>query len=393
MIWAIAAGALLALTALWRPLLRWWVRRRLGPYRVIINRVDPALPLRGAPMRSVAVVGGGFAGIAAATTLASRGYPVVLYEAQPYLGGKLGAWSVTLPRGEREPMNHGFHAFFRHYYNLNRFLDSLGLRRSFRSISDYRVLLRDGGAISFGDRETTPILNLMAMAKQGIYRFREVLTAPTRDLMGVFLEYDAATSFEVWDAVSFARFDQVAQLPRRLKLAFDTFARAFFADDDRLSMGELIKSFHFYYLSHDGGLIYDFPTRDYEASLLAPIRAHLAGLGVDLRLGQPVRELSRAAEGFTVNGDRHGAVVLAADAGATRRILESAAGLEGLDPRALGVRWASAMPCSDCGSIRPPGRRSPSSWSPSGSVCSTPSPSSIGWSRSRRSGWAGAEGR
>ena len=69
---------------------------------------------------------------------------------------------------------------------------------------------------------------------------------------------------------------------------FTTFARAFFADRSRISMAELIKSFHFYYLSNDAGLIYEHLDDDYERSLLAPLREHLSQLGVVVHTNREV---------------------------------------------------------------------------------------------------------
>lgn len=340
---AFALGAVvlwLARLPLARALIRW----RLGPYRITVNRVDPKAPLGLSQPRKVAVIGGGLAGIAAASTLGPRGYSVTLFEANSYLGGKLGSWPVELAPGKTEWVSHGFHAFFRHYYNLDRFLLALGVRQTFKPIGDYRILLPGGGEVSFGELENTPVLNLLSLAKQGVYRFGEVMAAPTRDLMGVFLEYDPATTYARLDQLSFAEFDRRARLPRQLKLAFNTFSRAFFADEERLSMAELVKGFHSYYLGHDGGLVYDHPVQDYEASILSPVRAHLAANGVTLRLSTPVSSLTKDASGFTVNAERFDAVVLAADVVGTRKVLSGAQGLEGLDRRLLelqpGQRYA-----------------------------------------------------
>ena len=74
---------------------RRWVENRLGGYRHHVNAVDLALPLELVSPRRVAVVGAGLAGLVAATTLARRGFSVVLYEQKPYLGGKIGAWPVA----------------------------------------------------------------------------------------------------------------------------------------------------------------------------------------------------------------------------------------------------------------------------------------------------------
>lgn len=335
--WVIVLVVLVGAWLARRPLARGLIRWRLGPYRFTLNTVDPSAPLRVAQQRRVAVIGGGLAGIAAASTLGGRGYAVTLLEAQPYLGGKLGSWKVELAPGKSEWVSHGYHAFFRHYYNLNRYLLALGIRQKFKAISDYRILLPGGQELSFGELENTPVLNLLSLAKQGVYKLGDVMAAPTRDLMGVFLEYDPVKTFAQLDGMSFAEFDRRAKLPVRLKMAFNTFSRAFFADEEKLSMAELVKGFHTYYLGHDGGLVYDHPVHDYEASLLQPIRADLAGKGVALRLSTPVNSLERVEGGFLVNGERFEKVVLAADVVGVRSVLESGKHLEGLDPRLLAL--------------------------------------------------------
>ena len=54
--------------------------------------------------------------------LAERGVAVTLLEAAPTLGGRLGAWPHTLPDGTAQVVEHGFHAFFRHYYTWRAIL-------------------------------------------------------------------------------------------------------------------------------------------------------------------------------------------------------------------------------------------------------------------------------
>ncbi|MBS2031116.1 MAG: FAD-dependent oxidoreductase [Deltaproteobacteria bacterium] len=312
------------------------IRRRLHSYRVVVVRPDPAKPERPTKPVSVGVVGGGLAGIAAAEALARRGVAVTLFEAQPYLGGKLGAWTVDVA-GESVWVSHGFHAFFDHYYNLNRFLDRLGLRARHRSIGEYVVIARNGERLRFGRRREAPGLNLLALAARGAFPVAPVLRAPLRDLMGLFLEYDPTRTHRELDHLSLADLDAVAPLPRGLKTAFNTFARAFFAHESELSLAELVKSFHFYYLSHDRGLIYGYPADEYERSLLLPIRSHLQALGVRLRLNTPVAQLERAGT-LRINGEAFDQVVLAADAAATKQIMDGAQGLPSLFPDRSALR-------------------------------------------------------
>ena len=62
----------------------------------------------------VAIVGAGLAGLAAAVDLVDAGHEVDLYEARPFMGGKVGSWVD-------EGGNHiemGLHVFFFNYANL-----------------------------------------------------------------------------------------------------------------------------------------------------------------------------------------------------------------------------------------------------------------------------------
>ncbi|EFL29651.1 dehydrogenase [Streptomyces viridochromogenes DSM 40736] len=89
---------------------------RLLPAPGGTRRADPS----GAP--HAAVVGGGIAGLTAATALAERGVRVTLYEREPQLGGRLAGWPTRLADGSTVTMSRGFHAFFRQYYNLRALL-------------------------------------------------------------------------------------------------------------------------------------------------------------------------------------------------------------------------------------------------------------------------------
>ena len=306
---------------------RRWVENRLGGYRHHVNAVDLALPLELVSPRRVAVVGAGLAGLVAATTLARRGFSVVLYEQKPYLGGKIGAWPVTLPSGELQTVEHGFHAFFHHYHNLNAFLDSLGLRRGFRTIEDYVLLALDGRRFSFRDVDRTPVLNILSMAKTKVWRWSQLAKDPRLLGLLAMLKFDADTTFERFDGLSYKAWADKLGLPPPMRLMFGSFSRAFFASPDRMSAAELLKSFHSFFLSHDGGLLYDYPGEHYKASLFSGLQGELDRTGVNQKLGCAVESLERTGEGFVVQGEPYDDVILAANATAVRRLVESSKSL------------------------------------------------------------------
>ena len=305
-----------------KSLLRAWIRKRLHGYRELVNHVDPSKPLRGRAAGTVAVVGGGLAGIAAATLLGERGFQVCLFDKNPYLGGKVGSWAVEFPDGFRARVDHGFHAFFRHYYNLSRFLDETGVRRHLEGIDDYLILDRGGRRYGFAGVETTPVLNILSLMRHGFFGLRDVAFNRRIGELRALLRYDQPRTFRDWDGISYDQFAARARLPAGLKLVFGAFARAFFTPGDRISAAELIKAFHFFYLSHDHGLLYDYLTRNYHEALIEPVLSRLSAAGVRVELGVPAEDLARPDGRFLVNGQPFDYVILAADTAGTRRLAE-----------------------------------------------------------------------
>jgi isorenieratene synthase len=302
------------------------IHRRLAGYRVRVNHCDPMRPLAlnaDAPRR-VLVVGGGLAGFAAAATLGERGFKVDVVEKQAWLGGKLGAWEETFADGETHGVEHGFHAFFGSYYNLLGFLDRLRITRTFREVADYRILLLDGSQMGFTDLERTPWLNMFHIVAKGIFPWFDFVKNPQHRLLDVLANYEQHTTYAALDQTSFHAFAASVGLPERMQLMFNTFSRAFFARPEQMSMAALLQSFHLYYLSNEGGLIYTYPTEDHRTSILAPIEAYLTSLGTTIRRSTPVRDLARLPDGrLTWDGETYDHVVLATDGRGVLDVLEN----------------------------------------------------------------------
>ena len=70
----------------------------------------------------VAIVGAGLAGLSAAVDLVDAGHEVDLYEARPFLGGKVGSWVDD----EGNHIEMGLHVFFFNYANLFALMRKVG---------------------------------------------------------------------------------------------------------------------------------------------------------------------------------------------------------------------------------------------------------------------------
>lgn len=314
-----ASGA----TGAWRP--------GVDPRAVWHPPVDGPHDADDAGRHHVVVVGGGIAGLAAATGLAERGVRVTLLESTPQLGGRVAAWPVEAGGGTTT-MSRGFHAFFRQYYNLRALLRRAdpALER-LRAVEDYPLVLADGPTDSFSDIPRTPPLNMMAfVARSPSFRLRDLAAVDVHAAMGLldvafprtFVEHDGISAAEVLDRL---RFPHDAR-----HLALEVFARSFFADPRDFSGGELVAMFHAYFLGSSEGLLFDVPTDDYDTSLWAPLGRHLAGLGVDVRTSCAAAALHEGADGrvVVVTGDGEeltaDAVVLATDRAPLQRLVADA---------------------------------------------------------------------
>lgn len=302
--------------------------RNPGRDKRAVRHAAPA----GAPMvhepRTVAVVGGGIAGIAAAAGLAERGVQVTLYESLDRLGGRVAAW----PLDDGLSMSRGFHAFFRQYYNLRSLLSRVDPDLSMLvPVDDYPLQRPDGLRDSFTGLATAPPWSVMQFVlRSPAFTWRtlaKVHVPSALELMRVrFPE-----TYSAYDGESAAAFlDRLRFPPAARDLALEVFARSFFADPREFGAGELVAMFHTYFLGSAEGLLFDVPRDDYDTALWAPLGRYLAGLGVDVRLGARVDSIEMGQSSATVNVDGEqastDAAVLATDPRVARRLVAGMGG-------------------------------------------------------------------
>ena len=309
----------------------------MGDTRRVLHPAAPGQPHTAHLDRrpTVAVVGGGIAGLSAATALAERGVAVHLFEREPYLGGRVGGWNETLPDGSAVAMNRGFHAFFRQYYNLRNLLRRIDSELSmFSPLDDYPLIDAEGRRDTFRGLPRTPPLNAMAFAlRSPTFRLRDLvrLNATAAAPLAAVSVPETYWHLDDTDAESFLRDINFPEAARHL--AFEVFSRSFFTRPEALSAAELATMFHIYFLGSNEGLVFDVAAENFDIALWQPLERYLRSHDARVQLDTAVRSVSATGDGsFTVT-DAAGAtlaadgVVLAAEVPALQRIVAESPGL------------------------------------------------------------------
>ena len=290
--------------------------------RAVLHRPRPGQAM--ATDRVVAVVGGGIAGLAAATALAERGVRVVLSEREKYLGGRVGGWATSLVDGSQVSMNRGFHAFFRQYYNLRGLLRRTDpMLSGLTPMLDYPLVHSDGYRDTFQSLPKTPPLNAFAFALNSpTFTLRDITRLNARAALPL-VDVRVPGTYDKLDHINAAEFlEQLRFPPAARHLAFEVFSRSFFAAPAALSAAELATMFHLYFLGSSEGLVFDVAADSF-ATLWDPLGAYLSTRGAEIRLGTTVESIAvGGSRRFVVDGAEVDGVVLAADVPGLRGLIE-----------------------------------------------------------------------
>jgi carotenoid phi-ring synthase / carotenoid chi-ring synthase len=281
----------------------------------------------------VVVVGGGIAGLAAATGLAERGVTVDVIEREKYLGGRVGGWAASLPDGTPVAMNRGFHAFFRQYYNLRSLLRRIDpALQMLTPVRDYPLIDAHGRRDTFRDLPQTPPLNAVAFAlRSPTFRLRDLMRLNAR-AAAPLAAVSVPAIYHRLDHVDAESFLHDINFPEAARhLAFEVFSRSFFAEPADLSAAELATMFHIYFLGSSEGLVFDVANDNFDVALWNPLREYLSSRGVRFHTGRTATAV-RTGTRLSVECDSHDSfgadgVVIATDVTSLQHIVGNSAGL------------------------------------------------------------------
>lgn len=304
-------------------ILKNYIKKKLNNYSLQVNNIDDALPLKISNSKNVAIIGSGIAGLTSGILLSERGFNVKIFEKDNFIGGKIGSWTRKFDNDFEANVEHGFHAFFRQYYNLRELLKKIDAFKYLIPIDDYLIMTQKLGNFSFKDIDTTPILNILSMRKSGVYSIKDAMSNRKFSKMLVLFKYDKEKTFEQFDNISFKDFADDIKLPPEMRLMFTTFSRAFFAEPQYISMAELIKSFHFYFLSNDHGLIYDVLNDDFKHTLLTPAENFIKNYNGQIFTNTPIGSIQKIDDKFIVNGSKFDYLIMATDIQGTKKVFSN----------------------------------------------------------------------
>ncbi|MEU5937689.1 FAD-dependent oxidoreductase [Micromonospora sp. NPDC047548] len=323
--------------------------RLIGVREQVVDPGGGGSPRVPRPVAAV-VVGGGIAGMSAAVVLAERGVAVTVLETAPTIGGRLGAWPEALADGT-QVNEHGFHAFFRQYYNWRAILRRIDPGLGFlKPVPGYPILSGRWPTEEFGRLPAAPPANLLALLLRSPSLRLADLRRMDRDAALPLLAYDPVRTYAEFDTTTADELLTSLRLPDRARaMLFEVFSHSFFNREAEMSAAELIAQFHFYLLGNPEGLAFDCPDEDYATAIWQPLTRHVGEHGGRVVTGAAAIRLDREPGGWrvrTADGSSYGAghVVLAVDPPALAALVTASPGLPGAAPRLVARMPAFGRP-------------------------------------------------
>ncbi len=155
----------------------------------------------------IAIIGTGLAGLSAAVDLVDEGHSVDLYEARPFIGGKVGSWEDT----DGNHIEMGLHVFFFNYANLFALMKKVGAIENLLPKEHTHLFVNKGGEVKSLDFRFglgAPFNGLKAFFTTSqldwIDKLRNALALGTSPIVRGLVDYEGAMKIiRELDSISF----------------------------------------------------------------------------------------------------------------------------------------------------------------------------------------------
>jgi zeta-carotene desaturase len=250
----------------------------------------------------VAIVGAGLAGLATAVELADAGHEVEIFEARPFVGGKVGSW--VDPDGNHIEM--GLHVFFFNYANLFALMEKVGAIQNLRPKDHLHTFINRGGvlgALDFRFPIGAPFNGLKAFFTTSqlsvMDKLQNAIALGTSPLVLGLINYEAAMKIiRALDNVSFADwFRRHGGSEGSLKRMWNPIAYALgFIDTEQISARCMLTIFQMFAAKTKASRLNMLEGSPHEY-LHKPIVTYLEARGVKIHTRRQTRKILFSGEG------------------------------------------------------------------------------------------------
>jgi zeta-carotene desaturase len=252
----------------------------------------------------VAIIGAGLAGLSTAVELADAGHEVEIFEARPFVGGKVGSWVDA----DGNHLEMGLHVFFGCYYNLFALMQKVGALDHLRLKEHTHTFVNTGGktgALDFRFITGAPFNGLKAFFTTSQLSIQDkaqnAIALGTSPIVRGLVDFEGAMrAIRTLDDISFADwFRQHGGSNGSLKRMWNPIAYALgFIDTEQISARCMLTIFQFFAARTEASVLRMLEGSPYEY-LHKPILGYLAERGCTVQTRRGVRQIL-----FDTEGDR-----------------------------------------------------------------------------------------
>ena len=251
----------------------------------------------------VAIAGAGLAGMITAMELADAGHEVEIFEARPFIGGKVGSWID--PEGNHIEM--GLHVFFGCYYNLFDVMKKVGAFENLLLKDHTHVFINKGGKtgeLDFRFITGAPFNGLKAFFTTSQLslqdKLQNAIALGTSPIVRGLIDFEGAMgNIRDLDNISFTDwFKKHGGSDGSIKRMWNPIAYALgFIDCDHISARCMLTIFQFFAVKSEASVLRMLAGSPNEY-LHEPIKKYLNERGVKIQTRSQIREIL-----FTENSD------------------------------------------------------------------------------------------